>query len=116
MIIETSVLNYLISRNLSVGSSIYMEVPEDPEDEYILIEKIGGGRSDQINMSRIDIQSCSKISMERVLEINEEVISAMDEYAYNTIGVFGCDLNYNNNFTNPTTKIYRYQAGFNIYF
>ena len=43
--IEKTVLNYL-NRKLDVP--VYMEVPEKPEKEYVVIEKTGSGAENHI--------------------------------------------------------------------
>ena len=116
MTIEELAREYLISAGLSVGGSVFLKVPEIPPAEYVLIDKIGGGKSNRIGLTRLDVQSRSDISLERAMDINEEVKEAMDVWAEESDQIFACHLNYDNNFTNPARKQYRYQAGFNIYY
>ena len=113
--IEITIRNYLLSQNLSVGQNIFLETPENPPEEYVLIEKTGSGRTDHINRAMMAIKSISKKSMYRAASINEEVISAMDNSIY-AEELFKCELNSDYNFTNTTTREYRYQAIFNLFY
>lgn len=110
--IEITILEYLKNKT-SVGGEVYAEVPVNPPDEYIVIERTGGNRVDCIEHATVAIQSISKISLLRAMTINEEVKDAMEDL-YD--GIFGCDLNSNYNYTNTETKEYRYQAVFNLHY
>ena len=115
MIAEELTREYLISANLSVGSNVFCRVPVNPPTEYILIEKIGGNLDNHIRMSRLDIQSRSDISLQRAMDINEEVKDAMEVFPDESTGIFAAHLTYDNNFTNPASKQFRYQVGYAIY-
>lgn len=111
--IEITVRNYLLGKNLSVGTDIYLETPETLPDEYLLIEKTGSGKTNQISQAMIVIKSISSKSLYRSMSINEEVKEAMEGIIY-AEDIFACELNSDYNFTNTTTKEYRYQAVFNL--
>lgn len=114
--IETIVLNYLLSKELSVGENVYCEVPkENLPDEYILIEKTGSSRVNHINQAMIAIQTISKKDLYTVMLMNEEVKDVMDEII-ELPEVFRCELNSDYNYTNTATKEYRYQAVFNLFY
>lgn len=72
--IEEILQNYL-SDNLSVP--VYLEVPETPPDEFVVIEKTGSGMSDHIYSAMFALQSHS-LSLLGAAELNELVKSAMD--------------------------------------
>ena len=113
--IEDIIINYLIGQTLSVGTAVYAEKPVAPPDEYILVEKTGSGRDDQIDRAMIAIQSISKSSLLRAAQINEEVKATM----YGIVQlpeIFACKLNSDYNFTDTKTKEYRYQAVFNLFY
>ncbi len=113
--IETIILNYLKGSGITdVGTDVYMEVPENPPSEYIVIERTGGGETDLIEGGTFAIQSISKKRLSKAAEINEEVKEKMREIADFT-DIYGCKLNSDYNFTNAATKEYRYQAVFLIY-
>ena len=112
--IEKTIIDYLMGKT-SAGNNVFAEVPVTPPDEYILIERTGGNRTDHIEHAMIAVQSISNASLLRAMTINEEVKDAMEDlYAYTA--VFGCELNSNYNFTNTQTKEYRYQAVFNVHY
>lgn len=113
--IEIIVRNYLLSQNLSVGQNIFLETPQEPPEEYILIEKTGGGRTNHINKAMMAVKSISRRSMYRAAAINEEVVAVMEGIIY-AADVFSCELNSDYNFTNTTTKEHRYQAVFNLFY
>ena len=116
--IEITLIDYLISKDLTVRNHIYAEVPEDPPDLYIVIEKTGSGKTNRINRAMVAIQSIGKKGKKSLLDVmrlNEEVLQAMDEMAQ-LPGIFRCELNSDYNFTNEQTKEYRYQAVFDVYY
>lgn len=114
--IEIEVMNYLLSKELSVNENIFCEVPKkDIPPEYILIEKTGSSRENLIDQAMIAIQSISKESLSAAMQLNEEVKEAMDEMAQ--LGeIFRCECNSDYNYTNTQTKEYRYQAVFNLFY
>lgn len=107
--IEKTVCDYL---NDVMGLPAFWEKPEDMPEEFLIVEKTGGSVSDRIKSATIAIQSYAG-SMYRAAEINEAVISAMDNLA-ELSEVSGVRLNSDYNFTDTTTKQYRYQAVFDI--
>lgn len=109
--IEKVVLDYL-DRSLDVAA--FMEVPEDPPAEYLVIEKVGSGEKDQIGQATIAVKSHAK-SLYRAAQINELVKSAMKTIAVSE-EVFSAKLNSDYNFTDPSTKQYRYQAVYDIFY
>lgn len=113
--IEGTVRDYLANAGLSIGSCVYMEVPEDPPDTYVLVEKTGSGKANHINQAMITIKSISSLSLYNASELNEEVKQAMDGIIY-AEDIFRCELNSDYNFTNTQTKEYRYQAVFNLFY
>lgn len=107
--IEKTVLDYL-SDELSV--TVYMEVPEDVPASYVIIEKTGGGMSDQIWTATLAIKSIAA-TLYAAATLNETVIDAM-LHITDTEDVSACSLNSNYNFTDTTSKEYRYQAVFDV--
>ena len=107
--IETIVLDYL-SEALSVPVS--MEVPEDPPDQFVVIEKTGGGEENHIKSATLAIQSVAD-SLYQAAVLNEAVKTAMDGISdLDSIG--RSSLNSDYNFTDTATKRYRYQAVFDL--
>ena len=113
--IEVIVLNYLLEQNIDgIGQDVYLVIPEDKPDKYILIEKTGSGRENWIDNATLAIQSVSANSLLEAARINEAVKTAMNEFADNSPDIYSCRLDTDYNFTNPATKEYRYQAVYNI--
>lgn len=117
--IELTVLNYLKSV-LSVP--VFMEIPTSNDiTEFVLLEKTGSSRTDFINDSVFVVQSYSD-SLFGAASLNEEVKKAMIGDGVNTYGIIAetevskCSLNTDYNYTDTTTKSYRYQAVFDLVF
>lgn len=107
--IEKIILDYL-DAGLTVPA--YMERPAEPPDKYVLIEKTGSGKHNQIYDATLAIQSCAPTLYEAAL-LNEEVKAKM----YNAVSladVCRVDLNSDYNFTDTAMMAYRYQAVFDI--
>lgn len=115
--IECIVLNYLIEQNIDgVGQDVYLEVPEERPERYILIEKTGSGREDRIDNASFAIQSISSNSLLEAATINEAVKAVMESFADDSSEIYSCRLDTDYNYTNSRTKEYRYQAVYNIYY
>ena len=114
MIIEKSILDYLLDAGLSVGTNVYCELPVYAPDEYVIVERSGGNQTNHVFQALIIVQSISSVSLYRAMEINEEVVAAMTRYGEESPDVYSCDLNSNYNYPNTNTKEYRYQAIFDL--
>lgn len=107
--IEAVVLDYL-SGCLQVP--VYMEVPENPPDTYVVIEKTGSGRENWIDSAVMAIQSYAA-SLYEVATLNEQVKAAMDAII-ELPEISRSELNSDYNYTDTTTKRYRYQAVYDL--
>ncbi len=106
--IEKIIYDYLTDQ----GFSAYMQKPKDPPSEYVLIEKTGSSRTNYINSATIALQSYAE-SLYSAAVLNEAVKEAMDNsIVLNDICAARLDSDYN--FTDTTTKEYRYQAVYDI--
>ena len=111
MMIEVDVISYL-SGKTTAGTKVYAERPDDVPDTYIIIEKTSGGMDNRIKHATIAVQSIAP-TLYGAMSLNEEVKTAMDGII--SLGsVSACRLNSDYNFTDQTTKEYRYQAVFDI--
>ena len=108
--IEVTILNYL-NQNLE-NIAAYMERPENPPKSYVLIEKTGGGEENHIHHSTIAVKSIAE-SMYKAALLNEEVKDLMSS-AISLDDIAKVELNSDYNFTDTSTKQYRYQAVFDI--
>ena len=118
MAIEQILLTYLLNRT-SAGTDVYCERPENPQYEYILLEKTGSDTNNKITTSTIAIQSISNSleggSMLQAITLNDEVkdaiLGADDDYGLIDLNeIIKVELNSDYNFTDTETKEYRYQA------
>lgn len=107
--IEKVILDHMNSK-LSVPA--YMEMPKDPPMRFVLIEKTGSGMINQIGDATFAIQSHAE-SMYQAAALNESAKIAMLAAA-ELKEVASVRLNSDYNYTDGTTKDYRYQAVFDL--
>lgn len=108
--IEKIVLDYL-SEQLNIPVS--MEVPAQPTPpRYVVIEKTGSSKINRIPTANIAVQSCARSLLEAAT-LNELVKATMENIV-TLPEIGGCHIDTDYNFTNPSTKTYRYQAVFRI--
>jgi len=114
--IELTVLNYLQACfTTSAGSiPVYMETPVEMPETFILVEKTGSGVTNKVNRATFAIQSYAPTLYEAAA-LNEEVKAFLDAMP-DTQPVFRSKLNSDYNYTDTSTKRYRYQAVYNITF
>lgn len=108
--IETTILNHLMD-TLEMND-VYMEVPDDPPASFVVVEKTGGGETNQIGEATFAVQSYGP-SLLAAATLNDVVKSAMKTLP-NNADVARCSLDSDYNFTDTETKRYRYQAVFDI--
>lgn len=106
--IEKIIYDYLNSQ----GISTFMQAPEDPPDEYVLLEKTGSSKTNQIYSATIALQSYAD-SLYSAASLNESVKAAMDS-SIELADICSASLNSDYNFTDTTSKKYRYQAVYDI--
>lgn len=109
--IELLIKNYL---DEVLNVPVYLEEPIEKPSRYVLFEKTSGGKEDQIRRATIAFQSYAE-SMYESAKLNEEVKEAMDKSIY-YVDIGRAKLNSDYNFTDTTTKRYRYQAVYDIAF
>ena len=109
--IETIVLNHLI-RELNM-EDVYMKVPkENLPDRFVVVEKTGGWRTDHVDHASFAVQSYAPSLVEAAM-LNEDVKAAMDSLIEETeVTQSAYDTDYN--YTDTTTKRYRYQCVYDI--
>ena len=106
--IAKDLLDYL-NDNLSVPT--YMEQPEETTG-YVLLDQTGTSRTNHITTTTIAVQSYGPSLYEAML-LNEEVKAAMDGFVALS-NVTKVELETDYNFTDTTTKQYRWQAVYQI--
>lgn len=107
--IEIIIKQYL-DNHLSVPS--FLEYPETPPKRFVLFEKTSGSKNNHLPSSTIAFQSYAE-SMYEAAKLNEEVKEVV-ENMIEIDEIRGLKLNSDYNFTDTTTKEYRYQAVFDI--
>lgn len=115
MSIEEKVITYLAAYGISgIEGRVYGETPHNISEDYVLVEKTGGGLQDFIHSATIAVKSHGG-SLARASEINEGVKTAMLSMP-GTEDVYSVSLVSDYNYTNTATKQPRYQAVFTIHF
>lgn len=107
--IEELIKTFLDSR-LSVPA--YLEKPSKPPEKYVLLEKTGGRKRNQLSSSTFAFQSYAKTLYETA-KLNEELKSVV-ESLIELDAVSSVSLNSDYNYTDTETKSYRYQAVYDI--
>lgn len=107
--IEKIVLDYL---NGVLDVPCYMEVPEKPITPYVVIEKTGESETNKILSGTLVTQSYGT-SLYNAAELDEEVKTAMESIV-ELDSVYRCRLAGSYNFTDTSTKRYRYQSVFDM--
>ena len=107
--IEKIILDHL---NSKLNEQVYLEHPDPAPSAFVLIEKTGSGRSNRLPSSTFAFQSYAE-SLYDAAVLNEKVKEAAD--SLETLDEIGrVRLNTDYNFTDTTTKKYRYQAVYDI--
>lgn len=107
--IEKIVLDYL-KEVLEVP--VHTDMPEHPENRFVLIEKTGGSKENFINFATITLQSYAE-SRYRAAELNEQVKTAMDNIIIlDSVGKSKLNADYN--YPDTTKKKPRYQAVYEL--
>lgn len=111
--IEKVILDYLNS-NEKIKAPVKMEIPKDCPSKIYILEKTGGAMSNHVYHSTFVVQSISKDSRYDASDLNEAVIHEMVYGLIECPDIVGVTLNSNYDFTDTTTKRYRYQAVFDV--
>lgn len=114
--IEPVIINYLTA---ALGVPVLTEIPEVPSDSYpawpdkiVVIEKVGGRKTNHITSSSFAIQSYGG-TMYEAAALDERVREAMEGFAA-LDEISSCRLSSNYNHTDTRMKVYRYQSVYDI--
>lgn len=111
MIIEQTIYEYLRE---NVDLPIYMEVPNLAKVKaFYTIEKTGSSKTNRLESSTFAVQSWSDNSLFESATMNEKIKQVI-ENMIDLDRVTKVSLNSDYNYTDTTTKHYRYQAVFNV--
>ena len=108
--IEIIILNHL---NSKLTEMVAMEREKEMPDQFVLMEKTSGGESNHISSATFAFQSYSKKSMYEAAALNEKVKQAVKDLI-ELDSIASVKLNTDYNFTDTTTKEYRYQTIFDL--
>ena len=109
--IEDTVREFLSSK---MTAPVWMEIPKNHPKKMIIIEKTGSSQTNFIKTATFAMQSYDE-SLYKAAELNEELKSVMLDGVDGLISldeVSKVELNSDYNYTDTTTKKYRYQAVF----
>lgn len=107
--IEKIILDYL---STALDVPVYMEAPENAPESYVLTEKTGSSENNHIKEATLAIQSIAP-SLYKAACLNELVKDAMDK-SISLGSIAKAKRNSDYNFTDTTTKSYRYQAVYDV--
>lgn len=97
----------------SLSAPVYLEIPKDYPSRFYVIEKTGGAQVNHIKSATVAIKSYGE-TMYDAANMNEELKDAMLYGLAELAQIASVRLNSDYNFTDTTTKQYRYQAVFDI--
>ena len=109
MMIELIVLSHLKSK---LDVPVSLEKPSSQTGSYVVFEKTSSSKGNHLPSATIAFQSYANTLYDAVV-LNEEVKQAV-ESMIELDEVRGLNLNSDYNFTDTTTKEYRYQAVYDI--
>ena len=116
--IEATIRNYL--QGALNGVPVFLEMPEVPSrtyphfpQEFVLVQRLGGGQVNKIDNASFAFQSYSLASLQKAAELDKQVREAMHGIV-SLPCIASVRLASNYNFTDTTTKRYRYQAVFDL--
>ena len=92
---------------------VAMEREKEMPDQFVLMEKTSGGERNHISSATFAFQSYSKKSLFEAAELNEKLKQAVKSLI-ELDAIASLKLNTDYNFTDTTTKEYRYQAVFDF--
>lgn len=107
--IETIIKNRLASE---LDVEVFLEKPSAKIESYVVFEKTSSGKRNHLPTAVFAFQSYAK-SLYAAAELNERVKNAVEGLIW-LDEIRGISLNSDYNFTDTTTKEYRYQAVFDI--
>lgn len=107
--IETRIIQFLSNElDVFVGG----EAPSETHEKYVVVKKANGGVSNHIHTAMMTLQSHAR-SLRDACALNEDVKRAMDR-ANELTNISHSSLNNDYEFTDTTTKHYRYQAVYDL--
>lgn len=113
MVIEALIIAYLTAHT-GISYPVYGDMPPgDDPDRYYLVDKTGNSVTDHLHTAQITVQSVSAVSKAEAAGMNEALVTAMMGLT-SLAEVSACRLNSDYDYTDTSTKRYRYQAVFDV--
>lgn len=113
MLIEIVIRDYLKSK---IGVPVLAEIPAEPVERYITMQKIDGGRKNHIDAATIEFQSYAMKKSEAA-KLDERVREAIFEIVYDEDSdISSVELGGNSDSTDKVNKRYRYESIFNFFY
>ena len=103
--IEKTIRDFLLT---VLTVPVYTDIPAEPPASFVLIERTGGGETEHIRSAMVAIQSYAASRL-AAGELHESVLSLMKRLI-ELDSISACDLNAEYDYTDTTTKQFRYQA------
>ena len=111
--IEEIIIHYLGHEQ---ALPVYAELPGDPPDEYILLQRTGGAEENLIREATVAVQTVTTESRFRAAQLAEALRTTMLGIVSRR-EIFHCSVNAGPyDFTDSTTKAYRYQTVYTLYY
>lgn len=110
MVIEKELIAYL---GAVLDVPIYAERPANAEAPFVVLQKTGSSENNGLFTDTVAFQAYGKNLLDAA-ELNDALKSELDSMPEHSDIFMACYLNSDYNFTDTTTKEYRYQAVFNI--
>lgn len=109
--IEVTLLDHL---NTMLDVPVWMEIPKGVTvpDRFVIIQKTGSRKTNHISYATFALQSYGE-SLYAACVLNDQVKDAMDNFIQ-LDEISASTLNSDYNFTDTTTKKYRYQAVYDV--
>lgn len=93
---------------------VFAEIPKKYPSNFYVLEKTGSSMENHIKSATVAIQSYATDSKYGAARMNEELKDIMLWEIYNLPEITNLELNSDYDFTDTDSKIYRYQAVFDI--
>lgn len=110
--VEERILTFLSKKMAPIP--VYMMRPEEPDSEYCIMEVNTGQEVNRVVGASVTVRSVAP-TLYRAATLSYQVIAAMRDLV-DVNNVTSCALNSNVNYTDTTTKEYRYQTLFTIHY
>ena len=105
MLVEQKLRDYL-KTHLKIP--VYLERPENPPETYALIERTGGTERNYVSSATFAVKSIAG-TMYQAAKLDGDVVRCLRGFS-EVDNITSCMVEAHYNFTDTTTRVYRYQA------